>query len=115
MHYFAKTKNGEAVPVDSVSVSPSGRYFVGRYARSREEMWLFRTVHKTDDAVYGEEVTSHHNYLDTETAPGNVVWYEEYGFAKLVFHFWGSMDSKSVRLFFDRELYERKKKERNGE
>ncbi len=114
MKYFAKSEGKKLLPVNTKSVSPTGKYFVGRYAELRETIFLFRTIHKKNNKVRGVEIMSYHNYLDTEAVFQDVVWYEEYGFLKLIFHIWGSMDSKSVRLYFDRELFEKKKKELHG-
>ncbi len=111
MKYFAETENGNAVPVNLESVSPTGEHFIARYAESWERICLFRTIRKTDDEVHGTEIESYHDYSDTERSFQKVVWYEEYGFVKLIFHTWCTFDSESVRLYFDRELYEKKKKE----
>ncbi len=111
MNYFAKSENGNTVPVNLESVSHTGEYFVARYPESRERICLFRTIRKTYDEVYGTEIESYHDYSDTERCFQKVVWYEEYGFVKLIFHIWCTFDSESVRLYFDRELYEKKKKE----
>ncbi len=108
MNYFIKSDN---IPVNLESVSPTGKYFVGWHSASRATMSLYRTLYQTEDAVYGEPIMECSGSDDIGTGFKGVVWYEEYGFVKIIFRIWGTMDSESVRLYFDRELYERKRKE----
>ncbi|MDE6020995.1 MAG: hypothetical protein K2H01_08385 [Ruminococcus sp.] len=111
MQYFTKSDNNTNVSVHLESVSPTGKYFVGWHSESREIIYLYRTLYQTDDAVYGEPIKQCSGSDDVLTGFQSVAWYEEYGFVKIIFHIWCTMDSESVRLYFDRELYERKKKE----
>lgn len=111
MQQFTKSDNNTNIPVHLESVFPTGQYFVGWHSASRETIYLYRKLCETDDEIYGEPIKqcSSSNYVGTGLK--GVVWYEEYGFVKIIFRIWCSMDSKSVQLYFDRELYERKKKE----
>lgn len=111
MQYFTKSDNNTNIPVHLESVSPTGQYFVGWHSASRGTIYLYRKLRETDDAVYGEPIKQCSGSDDVGTGFKGVVWYEEYGFVKIIFRTWCSMDSESVRLYFDRELYEKKKKE----
>lgn len=115
MQYFTKTDKGETIPVHLESVSPSGNYFVGWHTRSRGIIHLYRKLSQMDDAVYGESINYTNYGDDVGIGFSGVVWYEEYGFVKIRFHSWDSFESESVRFYFDRDLYERKRKELHGE
>lgn len=111
MQYFTKSDDNTNIPVHLESVSPTGNYFIGWNSASRENIYLYRKLRKTDDVIYCEPIKECSGSDDIGTGFKGVVWYEEYGFVKMIFRIWGTMDSESVRLYFDRELYERKKKE----
>ncbi|MCM1008902.1 MAG: hypothetical protein NC485_13480 [Ruminococcus flavefaciens] len=111
MNYFTKSDDNTNIPVHLESVSPTGKYFVGWHSESRETIYLYRTLYKTDDVVYGEPIKQCSGSDDVGAGLNGVVWYEEYGFVKIIFRIWCTMNSESVRLYFDRELYEKKKKE----
>lgn len=111
MQYFTKTDHNTNIPVHLESVSQTGNYFIGWHSASRGIIYLYRKLRETDDAVYGEPIKQCSGSDDVGTGFKGVVWYEEYGFVKIIFRIWCTMDSESVRLYFDRELYERKKKE----
>lgn len=115
MQYFTNTDKGETIPVHMESVSPSGNYFVGWHTQSRSIIHLYRKLSKTDDAVYGESMNYTSRGDDVGTSFSGVVWKEEYGFVKICFNSWDSMDGESVRFYLDRDLYERKRKELHGE
>ncbi|MCM1530485.1 MAG: hypothetical protein NC093_10890 [Alistipes sp.] len=115
MNYFTKSGENTNIPVHPESVSPSGKYFVGWHSESRGTIYLYRTLYKTDNAVYGKPIKQCSGSDDVGTGLKAVVWYEEYGFVKIIFRIWCTMDTESVRLYFDRELYERKKKELHEE
>lgn len=115
MQYFTNTDKGETIPVHMESVSPSGNYFVGWHTKSRSIIHLYRKLSQTDDAVYGESMNYTSRGDDVGTSFSGVVWHEEYGFVKICFNNWGSFESESVRFYFDRDLYERKRKELHGE
>ncbi|MGN0574912.1 MAG: hypothetical protein ACI4J2_02685 [Ruminococcus sp.] len=114
MKYFFESENKENVPVHIESVSPTGNYFVGWHTEARSSLCLYRKLRETDDEVYGEKLSECSGSSDEGTGFKGVVWYEEYGFVKVIFRCWCTMDTESVRLFFDRELYEKKKKELHG-
>lgn len=111
MQYFTKSDNNTDISVHLESLSPSGNYFLGWHAKSRSIIHLYRKLSQTNDAVYGESINYTSRGDDVRIGFSGVVWYEEYGFVKICFNSWGSFESESVRLYFDRELYERKKKE----
>ena len=111
MNYIIKSDDNTNIPVHLESVSPTGKYFVGWHSGSRETIYLYRTLYITDDAVYGEPIKQCSGSDDVGTGFKAVAWYEEYGFVKIIFHIWCTMDDVSVRLYFDRELYGKKKKE----
>ena len=115
MQYFTKTDKGENIPVHLESVSPSGKYFVGWHTKSRSIIHLYRKLSQTGDAVYGESMNYTSCGDDVGTSFSGVVWHEEYGFVKICFNSWDSFESESVRFYFDRDLYERKRKELHGE
>lgn len=115
MQYFTKSDKGENIPVHLESVSPSGNYFVGWHTRSRSIIHLYHKLSKTEDAVYGESINYTRRGDDVGTSFSGVVWHEEYGFVKICFNNWGSFESESVRFYFDRDLYERKRKELHEE
>ncbi|MBO5320437.1 MAG: hypothetical protein J6B01_11625 [Ruminococcus sp.] len=115
MQYFTKSDNNTNIPVHLESVSPSGNYFVGWHTKSRSIIHLYRKLSQTDDAVYGETIDQSDRSDDVGTGFSSVVWYEEYGFVKFIFRDWDSFESESVRFYFDRDLYERKRKELHGE
>ncbi len=115
MKYFVKVGNKKYVPVHLESVSTTGQYFIGWHTKSRTSIYFYQTVRQKGGKVYGKIITSREPFDDVNEGLGKIVWFEEYGFVKVVFHVWGSMESESKRIYFDRDLYERKKKELHGE
>lgn len=110
MKYFTKSDDNTFIPVNLVSVSPKGSYFAGWHTETREMVYLYRRLWESGDEVYGEPIKQCSGSDDVGTGLKNVVWYEEYGFVKIIFRKWCTMDTETVRLYFDRELYERKRK-----
>lgn len=114
MKYFTKSDDNTNIPVRLASVSPTGKYFVGRDSGYVDTINLYRTLHQTEGEVYGETIMSTKSFYEDSATFKGVEWFEEYGFVKIIFHIWEIFDNETTRLYFDRELYERNKKELHG-
>lgn len=110
MKYYLKSGNKGVIPVHIESVSPTGKYFVGWHTESRSTIYLYKTLYEDSGNIYGEQIMGCSGSSDVLTGFGKVIWYEEYGFVKVIFRVWCSFESESKRLYFDRELYEKMKK-----
>lgn len=67
-------------------------------------------LRESDDEVYGEKMSECNGSSDEGTGFKGVVWHEEYGFVKVIFRCWCTIDTETVRLYFDRELYQKRRK-----
>lgn len=108
MNYIVINENQELLPVSIISNSPSGRYF----AANVNGYTVFKVIRKENNTVYGITVTKGVNYANEEGYPihfNKVVWYEQFGFAKILFSDWNSLEDITARLYFDRDLHNRKK------
>ena len=117
MQYFVMLENQETLPVTVKSVSPSGAYFIGFHAETPATFYVYRVLKTENQAIYGQKVVSCPNFSDFNDMPtfNGIAWFEEYGFVKFIFTPWGEFESECYRRYFDRELYERKKKELHGQ
>lgn len=117
MQYFAMLENQKTLPVTVKSVSPSGAYFIGFHAKTPATFYVYRVLKTENQAIYGQKVVSCPNFSDFNDMPtfNGIAWFEEYGFVKFIFTQWGEFESECYRRYFDRELYERKKKELHGQ
>jgi len=115
LKYYVKLGNKKYAQVHLESVSPTGQYFIGWHTKCRSSIYFYQTVRKKGGKVYGKIVTSREPFDDINEGFGKVVWFEEYGFVKIIFHVWCTMESESKRIYFDRDLYEQKKIELHGE
>ena len=113
MNYFITDKSGNIVPADMISLSPTGRYFVAK----ADSYVVFHVVRTDGENVYGTAVTRGVDYSDDTGYPvhfQSVAWYEAYGFVKIIFSRWDTFEKETARLYFDRDLYNRKKQELHG-
>lgn len=103
----------------AVSLSPDKRYAVVRY---RSYLYIAVRVASLDEELLtGEFVDSYYYSPDDDfvLAMPEIAWnWIHYGFCKLILwapesvnEFGGFFDGTLCRFYFDRELYERKKKE----
>ena len=103
MHIFSVIKDGEKDSAYVVSFSPSGKYFVGKQKGDVLHYCLYRVM-DIDGIICGEFVYSCIDrtcYEDFISFAG-ISWYEDRGFAEIIFRDTDTYKSKNLRLHLNK-------------
>ena len=125
MNYFVYDKDGSKLPINILSVSPSGKYFVGdHWIKSRmlkSKLNCYRVIRTDGDEAECEILGSGTDYAAWEFAAPlkEIIWEEENGRAVAVFH---NYDYGNPKWFdqhssipFDKELFQQFKIRRKNQ
>ena len=116
---YCRFREDGTAKVTVYAISEQNSYMIAEGDSDRTVFVLFRILDKQGDVYTVEYLDRCTNPMDEMYShPACVEWYEEYGFCKLHFFHLEEIPGQQNccrRMYFDRDLYERKRKEYNAE